>query len=94
MLPIIQDFLSSILPWYERQQVLKISKKCPHLPVKIEFLFQVVARGSGPPNGRIPMIPDGFSSVSDALRNFVAIFSDRFCSTPQTQVSNLIFVDF
>ncbi|CCD71487.1 UBX domain-containing protein 3 [Caenorhabditis elegans] len=46
---------------------------------------EVVARGSGPPNGRIPMIPDGFSSVSDALRNFVAIFSDRFCSTPQTQ---------
>ncbi|CAI2347285.1 unnamed protein product [Caenorhabditis sp. 36 PRJEB53466] len=36
-------------------------------------------------NGRVPMIPDGYTSVPDALRNFVSIFSARFCSTPSTQ---------
>ncbi|EFO84477.1 CRE-UBXN-3 protein [Caenorhabditis remanei] len=44
-----------------------------------------IAPRAGVQNGRVPMIPDGYSSVPDALRNFVAIFADRFCATPATQ---------
>ncbi|CAP27314.2 Protein CBR-UBXN-3 [Caenorhabditis briggsae] len=39
-----------------------------------------VARQAAVQNGRVPMIPDGYTSVPDALRNFVTVFSDRFCS--------------
>ncbi|EGT52724.1 CBN-UBXN-3 protein [Caenorhabditis brenneri] len=46
---------------------------------------EVAPRGVAVTNGRVPMIPDGYSSVPDALRNFVTVFSDRFCSTPATQ---------
>uniref|UniRef100_A0A1I7TG77 UBX domain-containing protein n=1 Tax=Caenorhabditis tropicalis TaxID=1561998 RepID=A0A1I7TG77_9PELO len=42
-------------------------------------------RGGALTNGRVPMIPDGYTSVPDALRNFVSVFSNRFCSTPATQ---------
>ncbi|ULU08954.1 hypothetical protein L3Y34_019880 [Caenorhabditis briggsae] len=51
-------------------------------PVRIDFQ---VARQAAVQNGRVPMIPDGYTSVPDALRNFVTVFSDRFCSTVASQ---------